>query len=96
MYDTIILDFEYSDNGNDFDILSKVYLEYNSILIDRQYKNSKDAIATQRIRYPDISDVELNGDCIIITYSKGSVYLKNKDSDAIQNFYNKLVEIKDN
>lgn len=89
MYDTIIFDLEYSNDGNEFDIISKVYLEDNSVLIDRKYKLSKDAVATQRIRYSDISDVSIDDSCVTISYSKGSVYLKGNES-TVKEFYDNL------
>ena len=35
MYDTIIFEFDYSKDGTEYNIDSRVYLEDTSILIDR-------------------------------------------------------------
>ncbi len=91
MYDTIIFEFDYSKDGAEYNIDSRVYLEDTSILIDRKYKNSNDAIATERIKYDKISDVSINGAIIAIEHSKGIAYLKN--ADIAQDFYGKLSEL---
>ncbi|WP_297983737.1 hypothetical protein [uncultured Methanobrevibacter sp.] len=90
MYDTVIFEFDYSKDGAEFDIDARVYLENNSVLIDRKYKNSNDAIATERIRYNKVSDASINGSTVSITYPKGTAYLK---GDVAQEFYDKFSEL---
>ncbi|WP_405272587.1 hypothetical protein [Methanobrevibacter sp.] len=93
MYDTVISEFDYSKDGAEYNIDSKVYLEDNSLLIDRKYKDSNDAIATQRIRYYEIDEVVDNGASAKIVSKKGTVYLKAKDSVMVKDFCDKLRSI---
>ena len=90
MYDTIIFEFDYSKDGAEYDIYARAYLEDTSVLIDRKYKNSNDAIATERIKYAKISDVSIDGSTVTIAHPKGTAYLK---GDLAQEFYDKLSEL---
>lgn len=96
MYDIFLFEFDYSDDGKEYDVVAKTTLEDHSLLMDRKYKESKDAIATKRIRYKEISNVSLNVSTVSIETAKGVSYLKAADSDMAEKFYNDLVEIVEN
>ena len=96
MYDLCLFEFDYSDDGKEYDVVAKTTLEDHSLLMDRKYKESKDAIATKRIRYNEISDVSLTGSTVTIKTAKGDSFLKAADGDMVETFYNNLVEIVEN
>lgn len=96
MYDICLFEFDYSDDGKEYDVVAKTTLEDHSLLMDRKYKESNDAIATKRIRYNEISDVSLTGSTVTIKTAKGDSFLKAADGDMVETFYNNLVEIVEN
>ncbi len=96
MYDIVLYEFDYSDDGKEYNVFSKTTLEDHSLLIDRKYKDSRDAIATKRIRYKEITDVKCVGSTVTIESTRGTAYLKGTDSDMVETFYNNLVEIIEN
>ena len=96
MYDTIIFEFDYSKDGVDYDIDAKIYLEDNSMLIDRKYKESRDAVATQRVRYFEIEEINENKNSAVIVSKRGNVYIKDKGNAILKDFCDELKSIVEN
>ena len=82
MYDICLFEFDYSDDGKEYDVVAKTTLEDHSLLMDRKYKESKDAIATKRIRYNEISSFlkAADGDMVETFYNNLVEIVENYDT----------------